>query len=55
MYNHETYILTPTYIMLTQITVELLLHDKFMLKGYGFFPHGQYVDTVTGHGGQGPG
>lgn len=24
-------------------------------KGYGFFPHGQYVDTVTGHGGQGPG
>ena len=32
MYNHETYILTYTYIVLTQITVELLLHDKFMLK-----------------------
>ena len=24
-------------------------------NGYGFFPHGQCVVTVTGHGGQGPG
>jgi len=44
-----------SYLLLTVTVSNVVKKQVHFKRGYSFFPHGHCVDTVTGHGGQGPG